>query len=316
MHIIDAHCDALSKFIQHPDLNFDQFDPRLDCSLPRLQQGNIKIQWFAIYCNELMIMPHYGHIKQMIDVFTSQIIHHGQLQWIKNKQDVQEVMTSNRRGAILTLEGVGALQAQPSLVHDLFANGVRFIGITWNYANWAADGVFEPRNGGFTLKGRELLVEMDRVGMLADVSHLSVSGFWELSTLTTKPFIASHSNAKAVCTHSRNLSDDQIKLLIERDGRIGITFVPEFCASDKHVKIKRIFKHIDHICALGGEKYIGFGSDFDGFNHKMRGLEHAGQYRNLAKELEKYYTFAQIEGFLYRNWERFLNKHLVDASSD
>lgn len=102
---------------------------------------------------------------------------------------------------------------------------MRFLGITWNYANWAADGVLEQRNGGFTEKGRMLIEWCNDSGMLLDVSHLSQAGFWELADLSTRPFIASHSNAAAICGHVRNLNDEQIKALIAMDGRMGLTFI-------------------------------------------------------------------------------------------
>lgn len=155
-----------------------------------------------------------------------------------------------------------------------------------------------------------MIKEMDKLGMIVDVSHLSVKGFWELTELSARPFIASHSNAWSHCTHPRNLSDEQIKTIIERRGQIGVTFVPYFVDHHSPVLVKKLLTHLDHICALGGEGNVGFGSDFDGIEQWIQGLEHAGKYENLINELCKNFNDDLVERFLYRNWESFLTDNL------
>jgi membrane dipeptidase len=145
MYIIDAHCDALSKLYLHPRLDFYQEDVELDVSYPRLQRGGVKIQCFAIYLPEQIQHPRYEHILQMVDIFYQKIIQPGRIQVIKDVNDLQKVLRQEVKGAILTLEGVDALAGNVALVRNLYQIGVRIMGITWNYANWAADGVMEPR---------------------------------------------------------------------------------------------------------------------------------------------------------------------------
>jgi membrane dipeptidase len=310
LHIIDAHCDALSKLYLNSRLDFYKPEAELDVSFPRLQRSNVKIQFFAIYIPQHIQSPNYEHILHMVDIFYSKIIEPGGMQVINNVNDLHDVMKNEGKGAILTLEGVDALLGNMANVRNLYQIGVRSIGITWNYANWAADGIMEPRKGGFTLKGKRLIREMEQLGILVDVSHLSVKGFWELVEMYPKPFIASHSNSLELCPHPRNLSDDQIKAIIRRQGLMGLTFVPYFVQSNQPVQIKHLLKHIDHICSLGGESNIGFGSDFDGVDQWIEGLEHAGKYENLVEVLCKNYKEDQVAGFLYKNWHHFLIKNL------
>lgn len=138
-----------------------------------------------------------------------------------------------------------------------------------------------------------------------DVSHISVAGFWELVERTDVPFIASHSNAYKLCPHPRNLRDDQIKAIVATGGRIGITFVPKFAKREGCASISDLLKHIDHVCGLGGEYNVGFGSDFDGTDHHVRGLENAGEYENLINALLKHYKEEQVRCFAYLNWRKF-----------
>ena len=210
----------------------------------------------------------------------------------------------------MTLEGVDGLQGNLMHLRNLYRLGLRVVGITWNYANWAADGVMEPRNGGFTFQGRKLLQECEQLGIILDVSHLSEQGFWELEEHTYRPFIASHSNTFAVCPHPRNLQDSQINAVISRNGIMGITFVPWFVAQGGTVRIEQILPHIEHVCSLGGEHIIAFGSDFDGIDKKISGLEDAGQYDRLVTVLQQHYTENQVKAFLYGNMANFLHTQL------
>ncbi|MGG1551218.1 dipeptidase [Paenibacillus ferrarius] len=311
MRIVDAHCDALTKLALNERLDFDREQEELDVCFPRLRQAGVKVQLFAMYVSESIHNPGFDHILHMIDVFYRKIGRHPQMQIIRTSEDWLKVEASSKIGAVLTLEGLDALGGNLAYIRLLHELGVRAIGLTWNYANWAADGVMEPRNGGFTRKGRAMLKELESLGIIVDVSHLSVAAFWELTNLYPKPFIASHSNAQAHCAHPRNLSDDQIKAIITCKGMMGLTFVPYFVESGKeHVPISALLNHIDHVCALGGEKHIGFGSDFDGIEQWMVNLRHTGDYANIREALSKSYTETQVEAFLYGNWRRFMVANL------
>ncbi|MFD0680068.1 MULTISPECIES: dipeptidase [unclassified Paenibacillus] len=311
MVIIDGHCDVLWKMYENPLIDF--YAPQqaeLDVNYENMMKSGIKIQCFAIYLPESIKQPKFDDYLEYINIFYQKIAIMDKLIVIKNQSDLQQVMNGTKVGAILTLEGADAINDHSLYTQILFRLGVRMIGVTWNYANWAADGILEARKGGFSKKGKRFIKECNDLGIILDASHLSVRSFWDLADHSKKPFVATHSNAYAVCPHPRNLNDDQIRALITRGGRIGITFVPWFVSDKGDASISQLMKHIERVCALGGEKQVVLGSDFDGFNIKMPGLEHAGQLDNLAQQLSRYYKDQIVENFLYRNWLTFFETSL------
>ncbi len=191
--------------------------------------------------------------------------------------------------------------------------GIRAAGLTWNHANWAADGAMEPRGGGLTIKGRRFVEECENLDILLDVSHLSERAFWEVAELSQRPVIASHSNARAICDHPSNLTDAQIEKLIAKQGLIGVTFVPWFVSNAEVVVIDDLLRHIEHICELGGESHIMLGSDFDGIDRYIEGLTHPGELISLQEALLKRYSERQTEQFMSGNALRFLRKSLPIA---
>lgn len=313
MKIFDAHCDVLSKLLEDPELDFRQEKDRLDVTLDRMLESNIGFQNFALYL-PAKFSGNYRHILESIDLFHERILSNRQIRGIRTKNDLKLAQSEGRIGALLSLEGVDALQGNLTYLRILFYLGVRSVGITWNYANWAADGVLEPRKGGFTSQGLKLIRECNRLGMILDVSHLSETAFWELASQSEKPFIASHSNATHICPRLRNLNDAQITSIIQTGGVIGITFVPSFVHAEEPAAMEHILFHIDHICSLGGSRHIGFGSDFDGIKEKITGLEHAGKYDRLVDLLQKHYSEQDVERFIYKNWYDFYMDHLPEEN--
>ncbi|MFD0669927.1 dipeptidase [Cohnella sp. GCM10027633] len=311
MNIFDAHCDVLSKLLDNPELDFAHARDGLDVTLDRMLASGVKAQNFAVYLPERWS----GEFKQAlasVDLFYERILSLPRMRFIRTKDDLRLLPNEERIGALLSLEGVDSLHGNLAYLRILYRLGVRTVGITWNRANWAADGVLEARNGGFTAAGKDLIRECNRLGMIMDVSHLSERGFWELVEASVKPVIASHSNAKTVSPRLRNLSDAQIEALIRTGGVIGITFVPPFVSEEEPVPMDRILRHVDHICSLGGKRHIGFGSDFDGIREWIVGLEHAGHYDRLINLLLKHYREEDVALFAYGNWNSFYMEHLPD----
>lgn len=309
MRVIDGHCDVLSKMYEHKQIYFNT-ENNLDVTLPRLKKVGMLMQAFAIYLSEDIDNRNFDHILEFVNLFHSKILRSKDILFIRTSADLQSASELNKIGALLTLEGVDALRGNFNHLKILYYLGVRCLGITWNYANWAADGVLEPRQGGLTIQGRKLIQECNHLGMILDISHLSEKAFWELNALTSQPYIASHSNAYEKCRHPRNLKDEQIKAIIKKDGIMGLTFVPFFINDKGTANINDLLKHIDHVCALGGKQHIGFGSDFDGINKWVKGLEHTGKISDLHKILSKYYNSQDVEGFMWKNWFNFFKKHL------
>ncbi|NUU61343.1 dipeptidase [Paenibacillus agri] len=314
MKVADFHCDVLSKMQNFGDIDFRK-DPRLDVTAERLAAGNVDLQCFAIYLSERGGKLGFERILGQIDLFREKVVRSEGLQWLRWKEEVESQVLGGSSAGMLSVEGVDGLEGNLFYAQLCFELGVRFLGVTWNYANWAADGVLERRNGGFTEKGRRLVEWCNQSGMLLDVSHLSPSGFWELTELSDRPFIASHSNAAAICGHPRNLADEQIKALIAMDGRMGLTFFPWFVEDGGKAGREDLLKHIEHVCSLGGERILMFGSDFDGIDTWVEGLEHPGKYPEFAELLLRHYPEELVSGWLYGNAMTFLGENLPSKKS-
>lgn len=313
MKIIDAHCDLLGKLAQHPELEFKQDSKFADVSFPRLHKAGMAVQCFAVYVSERQQRITFERLLEGFDQFHRSIVSHENVAFIQTRKDLSRSVSAGKLGALLTLEGADGLEGSMMYLRTAFYLGVRMLGLTWNQANWAADGVMEPRKGGLTVKGKQFVRECAKLGMILDVSHLGERGFWELTEVSQRPFVATHSNAQAVCPHPRNLKDDQIQALMLCGGIIGLTFVPYFVKASEP-SVKDILTHIEHVCSLGGARHIGFGSDFDGIESHIPGLEHPGHYDRLANELYKRYRPEEADDFLFGNWYRFLMENLPDEA--
>ncbi|MEC1536058.1 dipeptidase [Bacillus sonorensis] len=300
MNIFDAHSDLLWKLWKHPKLD-EYSDPSLQTPVSALLSGKTKIQCLAIFLPDSV--PANVRLEMalvQIQLFHEKIGKYERIKLVKSKADIDS-LAIDETGIILTMEGCEPISKNLRLFDIFFQLGVRSFGLTWNWANAFADGALEERNAGLTQWGKKLISIANRNRAWIDVSHLSEKSFWDAISLAAYP-IASHSNAHSLCPHPRNLRDDQIKALIDKNGVIGITFVPEFVKGKGTPSIKDILSHIDHVCSLGGERHIGFGSDFDGIDKMIPGLEAHKDYANLIDALECHYSSKQVRRFLYENF--------------
>ncbi|WP_044642795.1 dipeptidase [Risungbinella massiliensis] len=311
MRIIDAHCDVLSKLWRDPSKDlFYQANSTLDASYEQLQKANILSQVFAVFISpRVPPTERFRAALEQIDLFYEQVLgDQSKMQLVTNQGDFLGI-GERQIGAVLALEGLDSIQGELMKLRVFYRLGVRFVGLTWNYANEVADGILEGRNGGLTEFGRQVMQEINRLHMMVDVSHVCEQGFWDVMQYSNIPVLASHSNARAICPHPRNLTDEQIHALIERDGRIGITFYPPFLTQSE-ARLEHVLRQIEYICELGGENNIVFGSDFDGIETKVVGLEKAGCYPTLLDYLANYYSTEQIYKFSCQNMARFYQKNL------
>lgn len=312
MKIIDTHCDALLKlqlakrgqFYDIEPLNFKD-SKEIDTNFLRLKKGKVMVQFFAIFIEpEVPFDEKWQHALEQIDLFYTDVLGvHPSMKHIKKWQDLDE-LKENKIGAVLTLEGADAFGNDLTKLRHLYRLGVLSIGMTWNNANLCADGAGEPRGGGLTLLGKDVVKLNNTHKVFTDVSHSTVKGFWDIVELADYP-IASHSNARAICEHSRNLYDDQIEAMFAKGGLIQLVFNPPFVNNgSEESTIADLIKHIDHLCSLGGKGQIGFGSDFDGITDYVTDLEDASTYPNLIDELLKHYSTEDVMGLSHQN---FLN---------
>lgn len=303
MKIYDAHCDALYKMFLNPSLHFYDSE-QLQVNLSGLEKGKVTVQCFAIYVPESVHPDMKFHAAlYMVELFFEKVLKPNPTLKLITKASQLDELVEGEIGAILALEGCDAIGTDILKLKTLIRLGVSSVGLTWNYANGVADGVLEERGAGLSRFGKRVVEVLNESRTWIDVSHLSERGFWDVMEWGDYPY-ASHSNAYSLCPHPRNLRDEQIKALIDRDSVMGITFVPNFLSGKPSATITDVLRHLEHVCALGGENHVGFGSDFDGSDQLVTELSSIREYENLKNELEKYYSAIQVEKFLYQNMSK------------
>ncbi|MDF2680390.1 MAG: diguanylate cyclase [Brevibacillus sp.] len=304
MDIIDFHCDALLKIWEKDgSISFTDAE-ELDTNKVRLLQGGIKVQCFAIYTpSNMKAEQRFQSALDQIHYFYADVLaNNPEMKQIREWSDFDR-LEDGQIGAMLTLEGIEPIGNDLKKLHILYQLGVRSVGLTWNYANLAADGALESRNAGLTSFGKEIIQFHNEHKILTDVSHLGEASFWDTLDAAKYP-IASHSNSKAWCDNPRNLSDEQAKALFAKGGNVHVVYCPMFVKEEGETTISDLIRHIDHFCSLGGVRQIGLGSDFDGITTKVVGLEHAGTTHNLINELLKHYSEEEVRGFAGENFLR------------
>ncbi|AQQ54807.1 dipeptidase [Planococcus lenghuensis] len=309
MNIIDLHCDALLKLYDGKGRLAYRDAGELQANLVRLEAGGVLVQCFAIFIEPNMKAEEkfQAALDQVHYFYTEVLGKNPEMKHIREWSDYAQ-LKDGEVGAMLTLEGVDAIGNDLHKLSILHQLGVRSVGLTWNNANLAADGAGEPRGGGLTLFGKEVVGFLNANRMLTDVSHLSEKAFWDVAELADYPF-ASHSNARAICDHPRNLYDEQAKALFNKGGVIHVVFCPPFVKKDGNATIDDLIRHIDHLCSLGGRKQIGFGSDFDGIGTFVNDLEDASKYPNLINELQKRYSEEDVKGFASQNFLNYISRN-------
>jgi len=277
--------------------------------IPRLHEGGINCQVFAISSLRDRTPPFALRTAlEQLDVFYSECEKHKSLiTSVTSSQDIQEAINSGKVGALLSIEGGDILEGNLGILRIFYRLGVRMFGLVHSLRNLLADGVADHRTrGGLSELGVMVVEELNRLGVLIDVSHLNDAGFWDLVDISKQPFIASHSNCRAVCNHPRNLTDDQIRALADRGGVIGLNFATDF-VHPTHATVERVIDHADHIISLVGPDHVGLGSDFDGIPDTPKGLEDVTRMINITKELvRREYSEENIRKILGENHLRAL----------
>lgn len=284
--VVDAHIDTVHDMLQGRDFLQRSAEGQVD--LPRLQAGGVAVQIFALF-----VEPEYKpdralhRVLRLWDALDRTIQRSaGAMRLVRNTSDLDAALRQGQLAVIVSVEGGEPVGNDLAYLRVLHALGVRAMGLTWNERNAIADGAGEdPNGGGLTRFGRSVVSEMNRLHMLVDVSHLNERSFWDVLDHCTAPIVASHSNARSVCDHPRNLRDTQIQALAASGGVMGMNFFADFLVSGGEATTDSVLEHIDHIAALVGPEHIGLGSDFDGISRWPRGLEDASCFPHLTEAL-------------------------------
>lgn len=306
--VVDGHCDTLLE-ISRGTRDFWRESVYGHLDWPRLYRGGVKVQFFAAFVHPDMAAQGVTRVLELVDAFHVLTGAPGRgLRAVYSHGDILRARAQGRVGALLTVEGGEALGGSLAVLRNLHRLGVRALTLTWNRRNELGDGALETENRGLTGFGRQVVREMNALGMLVDVSHLGPAGVREVLCISEKPVIASHSNCHALCPHPRNLTDAQIRGIAAGGGVIGVTFVPGF-VDPEAPSLEKLLDHIEHLARVGGPACIGIGSDFDGFEGALPGLADAGEMVNLtAGLLRRGYDEKAVEMFLGGNLLRVLRE--------
>lgn len=310
MFLVDSHCDSIA-FVdsgKYPLVNPHNFSTKFN-----------QLQFVAMFCmardGDLeaayqKTVRYIGHFAIAMQKERDKIIH------VRSYSDIERAIEENKHAALLAIEGGSGIRGSTEVLRNFYEVGVRVFGLAWlsnelAKSNRIAEG---EEDTGLTELGREIVAEGNKLGMIFDVSHLSDQSFRDIIKLSKKPVIASHSNFRTLCPHSRNLTDDMAKAIIENDGMIGLNMYPEFIDSNNEFQtVDRFFDHLDYCIDKFGTDNIGFGGDIDGTSGMYPSPiteERSIHDQFIEAMYSRGYSTAMIEKFVGGNYLNYLKKYL------
>lgn len=307
--IIDLHCDTVLKLMEDKE-HLELLRNNFNVDIEKMQKGNYMAQFFAMFVDLKGVRDPFETAVEMIDKFYMELDKNSdRIKYAGNMDELKKNDSEGKMSAFLTIEEGGVLKGRMHNLRILYRLGVRLITLTWNYPNEIGypNYRWEYKDRGLTPFGREVVEEMNNLGMAVDVSHLSDAGFYDVAEVSRKPICASHSDARAVNEHPRNLSDEMIKALSEKGGIIGINFEREFLGGADLSRAEDMAAHIKHIRDVGGIDAVAIGTDFDGIPQDLE-IKNAGEMEKLIIELSREgFSSNEIDKITHKNVMRFIN---------
>ncbi len=294
--LFDLHCDTILK-IYKDNSQLKKNDYHI--STEKLVKANSLVQFFAMFVNMEQVDDAFVTCNEMIDVFEREVAKSA----IIRKGTAPTDIADDHITAILTIEEGGVLKGELANLVHFYKRGVRSIVLTWNYQNEIGYPNYKyiHKDKGLKPFGIEVVKKMNQLGMLVDVSHLSDGGFYDCIKHSTKPIIASHSNARSVHDHPRNLTDEMILLLRDNGGVMGINFYSQFLDGSNFSKVSSIVKHIKYIRDLAGIDVIALGTDYDGIGCELE-IADISKIDILKEALQKEgFSQVEIDKIFYQN---------------
>ena len=309
--LIDLHCDTLTD-CTHKGLTPDTLDdPDRVLSLNAIPSDVHWAQFYAIFIpDQYRGQAAIDYYETNRDNFNRQMEKfHDRISPCRSASDMQAAWEAGKTAAFLTIEGGAALAGDITRVKKLADDGVRCMTLTWNGENEIGSG--HTTTHGMTDFGRQAVREMEDRGILVDVSHLNDTGYADLFEIARRPFVATHSNARSICSHKRNLTDDMISEMVRRDCLIGLNYFVKFLRDDGDVKsLDDLYRHAMHFFELGARKNLALGSDFDG--------SVLPECLNTPAKVASFYEYLlsrgvsqeDADGVFYKNAQAFFRKNL------
>jgi membrane dipeptidase len=332
MIVVDSHIDTLMKVVDDqtdmPEVDIGE-ETDFEADIPKLREGGLDVPFMAAFTAGY----HDDHAKNISDTLASICA----LYWTAENnsesfavtttlEEVLSTVQEDKIAAVPAIEGAYSLAGEHAveLLHQYHDLGITTIGFTWNYSNALGegahrvynDGINTPSDGGLTTLGETIVAEMNRLGMLVDVSHMDEGTFWDVLDVTKTPIIATHSGVDALHGHPRNLTDEQLEALAENGGVIGIVLYPEFLTESGEAAVADIVDHIDHAVEVMGINHVAIGSDFDGATLPAD-MQNATDLHKITEELEnRGYSRMDIMKIMGGNTLRLLHEVQTGANPD
>lgn len=309
---IDFHADTATLILEQ---NQELKKNSLKIDIEKLQKGEALAQFFAMYIDTKKVESSYDYCIKMLSKFKSELEKNSDnITLCRSYDDLEQAQKEHKIGAFLSIEEGEALEGSLDKLHFFKEQGISAITLTWNYENALGYPNFEwtHQHKGLKAKGIEVVEEMNHLKMLIDVSHLSDGGFEDVLKHSKQPFIATHSNARSITNHPRNLSDEMLKKIANVGGLTGINFYNNFLNPTLEVAyIEDMVRHIKQIKKIAGVEVIGLGSDFDGIPNEVE-MEDASQMGKLADALLKNgFSSGEVEKIFFKNGLRILKEVLA-----
>ncbi len=316
---IDLHCDTL--MIAHFAHKSNCWELEGMCDVKRLLKAQARAQFMAIFLpspdSKIWQRRNYEgdepYLQSCLEIFRKTLEDCADVvQGVYSGSDLQKAQEAGKIGLFLTIEDGRDLQGSMERLDLYHRWGVRLITLTWNHKNClGSPNSSDPAimNDGLTPFGKDAVVRMQELGIIVDVSHLSDGGFWDVVTLAKKPFVASHSNARALSPHRRNLTDDMIRAIADHGGVTGLNFMPEFLHQDtisKQSRIDLMVQQARHIVNIGGKDVLCIGTDFDGFSGELEISGPDEMYKLFDGLKNGGFSEDDIEKIAWRNAQRVL----------
>ncbi|GHU50814.1 peptidase [Clostridia bacterium] len=298
--LFDAHCDTITEiFLKNEEL----FSNSGHLSIEKLLAYETPTQIFAIWLPKEECC--FKKVCGIISFYRSQIKKYDK--YIAHADSYSEILKNQKDGKIsglLSVEGGESLDCSVDNLEKFYKKGVRAMNLTWNNNNALGGGAFDPEQIGLTEFGKNVAEQMNALGMLVDLSHLSEKSISDVLDISKRPVIASHSNARKLTNNARNLSDTHIREIAEGGGVIGINLYPPFLSDSKEACLDDALAHITHIINLAGADCVGLGCDFDGIEKTPADISDVRGVERLCYLIENTHGAEIAEKVMYKNFTR------------
>lgn len=309
--LIDLHNDLLEQMLDDPNYHWMPEHNYHHTDIPRLIRGGVDIQFFVVWINpnsgSYITNPYQG-AQAALSLFNRELdLNPGYIQQARTYDEAISINTDNKIAAVMCVEGGHTIENNLDNLITLYDAGMRYLTITWNNSTDWAVSAQDSRSAtvGLSEFGYQVIRTLDSLGVIIDVSHVGIKTIQDILATTTNPIIASHSGARAITDRYRNLYDDQILAIADGGGVVGVVFYPYFISGSRTASIDQVIAHIDHIVDLVGIDYVALGSDFDGIEVTVTGLEDVSKFPDLSLALlEHGYSKEDLAKIVGKNFQR------------